>query len=182
MREAGARALLTEQPPGSGTYVGQIDLTGIKPGRYPLTALGEGADGPFRFDGAEVVEVAEASATERTRLLNAALKPAYFASDRWHLSEEARGALAESALLLEQAGNFRATVEGHADERGTDAYNYALGIWRAKSVKDYLVSRGIEPSRLTILSRGRTRPAASGTGPEAWARNRRVEIVVTSVP
>ena len=74
----------------------------------------------------------------------------------------------------------RATVEGHADERGTRDYNLALGERRANSAKNYLVSLGVAENRLRTLSQGEERPAAMGSDETAWARNRRAVTVMIS--
>ena len=74
--------------------------------------------------------------------------------------------------------NVRLSIEGHADERGTREYNLALAERRAKSVKDYLVSKGINASRLTSISYGKERPVALGSNELAWTQNRRGVSVV----
>ena len=71
----------------------------------------------------------------------------------------------------------RARIEGHADERGTREYNLALGERRANAAKNYLVSLGIDASRLTVVSYGKERPEALGSDENAWARNRRAVTV-----
>ncbi|GAM05419.1 hypothetical protein MBENS4_2417 [Novosphingobium sp. MBES04] len=71
----------------------------------------------------------------------------------------------------------RATIEGHADERGTREYNLALGERRANSAKNYLISLGVAASRLTTLSYGKERPVALGSNEQAWAQNRRAVTV-----
>ena len=65
------------------------------------------------------------------------------------------------------------TVEGHCDERGTREYNLALGARRANSVKNYLVSEGIDPSRITTISYGKERPVDPRSTEAAWRVNRR---------
>ena len=70
-------------------------------------------------------------------------------------------------------------VEGHADERGTVDYNMALGQRRADAVKQHLVSGGVSSGRVSAVSLGEERPAASGHNESAWSQNRRAEISVT---
>ena len=70
------------------------------------------------------------------------------------------------------------TVEGHCDERGTDAYNKALGDRRAESVKNFLVSLGISANRLNTVSYGEERPIAIGQNEASWAKNRRTQFVI----
>jgi len=68
--------------------------------------------------------------------------------------------------------NVTAVVAGNADERGTREYNLALGARRADSVKAYLVSQGVAPSRLTTVSYGKERPIDGRSNESGWARNR----------
>ena len=69
-------------------------------------------------------------------------------------------------------------IEGHCDERGTNAYNLALGERRAESVKMFLVNLGLSDSRMTIISYGEEKPVDMGHNEEAWAKNRRATFVL----
>ena len=69
-------------------------------------------------------------------------------SDSTELTAQSRATLDKQAQWLQQYGNYAFTIEGHADERGTREYNIALGARRAQAVRDYLASRGIQPSRM----------------------------------
>jgi len=69
-------------------------------------------------------------------------------------------------------------IEGHCDERGTEEYNLALGEKRAKSTMDYLVSLGISPDRLRIISYGKSQPLDPGHDETAWAKNRRAQFLI----
>ena len=73
-----------------------------------------------------------------------------------------------------------ATIEGHCDERGTRVYNLTLGERRAYLVKEYFVTRGIDPHRFQTISYGKERPAVLGSNEAAWSQNRRVVIVLNS--
>ena len=72
-----------------------------------------------------------------------------------------------------QYPNVTVTVEGHTDERGTREYNLALGERRASSVKNYLVTQGVDPRRVIAISYGKERPAVVGMDASAWSQNRR---------
>jgi peptidoglycan-associated lipoprotein len=72
-------------------------------------------------------------------------------------------------------------IEGHCDERGTREYNLGLGARRATSVKNFLVSLGVEASRVRTISYGKERPAEAGSTEDAWAKNRR-GVAVPSGP
>jgi peptidoglycan-associated lipoprotein len=100
----------------------------------------------------------------------------YFEFDQATLSDGARDTLARNADWLRTNADVRIQVEGNADERGTPEYNLALGDRRATAVKSYLSSLGIDSSRLVIISYGEERPADSGHGEDAWAKNRRVDF------
>lgn len=81
--------------------------------------------------------------------------------------------------MLEKRGKYiRITIEGHADERGSDEYNLALGERRAKTVRDYLLNVGLEEKQLRIISFGEEKPKVDANTPEAWAANRRAHFVV----
>jgi peptidoglycan-associated lipoprotein len=101
----------------------------------------------------------------------------YFDTDRYNVDSADAAALQTQAQWLARYPNKRATIEGHCDERGTRDYNLALGERRANSAKNYLVSLGIDPSRLTTVSYGKERPVALGSNEEAWAKNRRAVTV-----
>jgi peptidoglycan-associated lipoprotein len=102
----------------------------------------------------------------------------YFDTDRYNIDAEDQAALGQQASYLQQYPNVRATVEGHCDERGTRDYNLALGERRANAAKNYLVSLGVSPDRVSTVSYGKERPAALGSNEDAWAKNRRAVTIV----
>ena len=106
------------------------------------------------------------------------LEAVYFDFDSHLLSGGSRDKLQRNAQWLSKNPATKVQVEGHTDDRGSDAYNLALGEKRAKSVMNYLVTLGIAPGRLSIISYGEEKPAEQGHEEEAWAKNRRAEFVV----
>lgn len=102
----------------------------------------------------------------------------YFAFDSSSLSESALLILKKQASWLNAYPKTTITIEGNCDERGTREYNLALGERRANAVKDYLISQGVAPSRISVISYGKERPAVIGSSEEAWALNRRAVSVV----
>lgn len=68
-------------------------------------------------------------------------------------------------------------IEGHADERGSDAYNKQLGMKRAESVKQALTRRGVNPKQLKLMSHGKSRPKVKGHDETSWAENRRTDLI-----
>ncbi|WP_281300980.1 MULTISPECIES: peptidoglycan-associated lipoprotein Pal [unclassified Iodidimonas] len=102
----------------------------------------------------------------------------FFAFDSSELSPTARQTLQRQAEWLQKHRSVKATVEGHADERGTREYNLALGERRAAAAKNYLVALGIAPDRLDTISYGKERPAVLGSGENVWRQNRRSVLTV----
>jgi peptidoglycan-associated lipoprotein len=97
----------------------------------------------------------------------------FFGYDSYNLSPEATRQLELQAQWLRQYPSVNILVGGHADERGTREYNLALGDKRASAVKNYLVSLGVNPSRVQTISYGKERPEMLGANSESWAKNRR---------
>ncbi len=102
----------------------------------------------------------------------------YFDTDKFNIDSEDAAALRRQAQYMLTYATSRATVEGHADERGTRDYNLALAERRANAAKNYLVSLGIAENRLRTVSYGEERPASMGSNEAAWARNRRAVTVM----
>lgn len=102
----------------------------------------------------------------------------FFDSDQTDLSQQAQATLDRQARWLQQYNRGPITVEGHADERGTREYNFALGARRAESAKEYLVARGIPASRIRTISYGKERPVATCNDISCWSQNRRAVTVV----
>ena len=97
----------------------------------------------------------------------------YFDYDQSSLTSEAQATLDRQAAFLKASPSFRLIIEGHCDERGTREYNLALGDRRASAVRDYLVAKGINASRLSTISYGKERPSVGGTNDTSYALNRR---------
>jgi len=121
---------------------------------------------------------------EQARATEAKLKDVFvnsdihFEYDRYDLSPEAKQALNEKAAYLQQHPSVQVIVEGHCDERGSNAYNMALGEKRAKAAEAYLVAMGISPQRMETVSYGEERPLVAGQTEEAYAANRRGHFVI----
>lgn len=101
----------------------------------------------------------------------------YFDTDMSDIDADDQAALQKQAAYLLQYPTVRATIEGHCDERGTRDYNLALGERRANAAKNYLVSVGVDASRLTTVSYGKERPVALGSDEVSWAQNRRAASI-----
>jgi len=107
----------------------------------------------------------------------ASLSDAYFDFDSYSLSSEAKGTLEQNAKAIKGTNSGNVTIEGHCDERGTSAYNLALGEKRANAAKEYLVALGVNAARVSTVSYGKERPFDDGHDESAWAKNRRAHFV-----
>jgi peptidoglycan-associated lipoprotein len=101
-----------------------------------------------------------------------------FETDSPELTPEARSILTAQAVWLRQYSNYPIALEGHADERGTREYNIALGARRAETVKNFLISQGVNPGRLRTISYGKERPVAICDNITCWSQNRRAVTVL----
>jgi peptidoglycan-associated lipoprotein len=102
----------------------------------------------------------------------------YFGPGSYVLDPQARATLAAQALYFNMNPFVRARIEGHSDERGTRDYSLAIAERRAAVVRNFLVSLGVEPARLTVVAWGKERPASGAIGPATAALNRRVATVI----
>jgi peptidoglycan-associated lipoprotein len=106
------------------------------------------------------------------------LKDIYFDYDKYDLKTEARGTLKANADWLKTNASARVEIEGHADERGTNEYNLALGAKRAQAARDYLVTLGISKERLSTISYGEELPVCKEQNEGCWQKNRRAHFVI----
>jgi peptidoglycan-associated lipoprotein len=106
------------------------------------------------------------------------LKPIYFDFDKYDIRPADAKVLDANAAWLKTNGAQLVLMEGHCDERGTNEYNLALGERRAKSTMNYLVSQGVQASRITIISYGEERPVCTAHNEECWSKNRRAQFLV----
>lgn len=99
----------------------------------------------------------------------------YFDFDDTTLRFGDRSAIEAHAEQI-KSGSQVIRIEGHADERGTEAYNKQLGQRRANAVRDLLISMGVNSGQIETVSYGEQNPKALGSSEDAWQKNRRVEI------
>jgi len=110
------------------------------------------------------------------------LEKVMFEYDSAKIKEESFDLLdAVAALILGNPQIDMIEVQGHADERGDDAYNLKLTADRAASVVAYLVKKGVKPKKLRSFGYGEYCPVAQGSNEAAWEQNRRVEFKVLSI-
>jgi peptidoglycan-associated lipoprotein len=101
-----------------------------------------------------------------------------FAFDSAVLDATAQAILKDKAAWLKSNTDAATTIEGHCDERGTVAYNIALGERRAEAAKAFLVNLGIPAAKMTTISYGKEKPLDPGHNEQAWAKNRRAHFVL----
>jgi peptidoglycan-associated lipoprotein len=103
-----------------------------------------------------------------------------FDYDQFTVRNDQRGVLQKSADYLRRWTSVRATIEGHADARGTNEYNLALGERRASAVRDYLASLGVTADRFVVVSKGEEEPLCTDDSEPCHQRNRRGHFVITA--
>ena len=108
------------------------------------------------------------------------LKDVLFEFDRYDLTTEARDILRSNAEWLKKNASTRVEIEGHCDERGTNEYNLALAAKRAQTIRDYIVTLGITPDRISTISYGEEIPACVENNEGCWRQNRRARFVLAS--
>lgn len=102
----------------------------------------------------------------------------YFDYDKSDIKPEYRSVLMSIVEKMKEYSEIRIQIDGHCDERGTAAYNLALGERRANSAKKFIMDAGISGSRVETKSWGEEKPAMAGHNEAAWSKNRRDEFMV----
>jgi peptidoglycan-associated lipoprotein len=103
-----------------------------------------------------------------------------FDYDQSQIREDQRAVLQKNADYLRRWTSVRVTVEGHADSRGTNEYNLALGERRGNAVKDYMTGLGIAADRLVVISKGEEGPLCKEEVESCWSQNRRGHFIITA--
>lgn len=130
---------------------------------------------------AAAAAAAKAAAERAVAALRATLaEKVFFEYDQSMLTDEARTTLDRKLAVLKANAGLRLRISGHADERGSDEYNIALGQRRAVAVKRYMMDQGIDGGRLDVVSFGEEQPAVQGGTEQAFALNRRAEFEITA--
>jgi peptidoglycan-associated lipoprotein len=139
---------------------------------------GSGASGQATIPGSGPATAGQAAPGSEEELATAIGDRIYFTTDRYSVSGDARTTLNRQAVWLQQYPTVRVWIAGNCDDRGTEDYNLALGQRRANADRDYLISRGIDRSRMETISYGKDRPVDASPTPDGWAKNRNA---ITSV-
>jgi len=120
-------------------------------------------------------QLKEELARKRMMFLN---EMVHFDFDKSNIRPDAAEVLKRKAAWLNENPNVGVIIEGHCDERGTDAYNLALGQRRAEAAKKFLGALGVAATRMETISYGEERPLDPGHSETAWAKNRRAQFVI----
>ncbi len=169
----------SEKTPVLDSGLGNAGLSGVNSG---LDTTGTGVDSNIdQMAGMDTSSVTYGSEDERLTAIENELQSIYFGTDRYDISvtESEKVDLDANVLNGSVASDLNVNIEGNCDEWGTDEYNYALGLKRAKALKDGLVASGIDPSRLSIVSLGESKPKCYDHNAECWQENRRADAKVT---
>ena len=163
-----------------GVAILSLTLAGCGRKAPPATELPPATEVPADINGAASgdVELTELPAMQADLIAKAGSDTVYFGTDQYQLDAQSKATLAAQAKWMLANPRVRASIEGHADERGTREYNMALGERRANATRDYLVAQGVPTARLLVTSWGKERPVATGSDESAWAQNRRAVTVV----
>jgi len=165
-----AMAACTRKPPVETGVPGPNDGTTQPTGpAYPTAPTGPVTGGEMG---------SAAPGTEQDFVVNVGDR-IYFDLDSYEVRPEAMPRLDAQAQWLQSYPSVTIRIEGNADERGTREYNLALGARRANSVREYLVSRGVSPARISTVSFGKERPIDPGTSEDAYQRNRNGHTAIT---
>jgi peptidoglycan-associated lipoprotein len=150
-----------------------------EPAPEPTPAPAPPPPAPTTDDSAERERMAR-EAAERARAVSAELATMInFDYDQATIRDADQGTLDRKAAIMQANPSVRLRISGHADERGSDEYNLALGNRRAAAAKRYLENKGIDGGRMEVVSFGEERPLNPGADEGAFAQNRRDEFEVT---
>jgi peptidoglycan-associated lipoprotein len=141
---------------------------GVAPAPPPVVAATPPAPAPPRPAPSEFAAVPQ-------------LRDVFFDFDRYEIKPEAARTLDANIDWLKSNATAPVLIEGHCDERGTNAYNLVLGERRARATRDYLVARGVAADRIVTIGYGEERPACTERNEACWARNRRAHFL-TKLP
>ena len=108
------------------------------------------------------------------------LADVFFDFDMANIKDDQRAVLQKNSEWMRRWMSTKVTVEGHADARGTNEYNLALGEKRGSAVKSYLVGLGIAADRINVISKGEEAQVCTEMNEECWAKNRRGHFIIVA--
>ncbi len=111
--------------------------------------------------------------------IQAKFQTIYFDFDKYNIRPDQQEKIpVDAKVAMEMPGDMKLRLEGNCDEWGSDEYNFALGLKRAKTVKDALIAEGVVGERITMVSYGESNPVCKEHTKECWAKNRRVDFTI----
>jgi peptidoglycan-associated lipoprotein len=169
------------QPPAPVTPA--VDSAAIERARQDSIARAQAEADRLRREREAALAKARAdsiAAAERVmaELRNTLGMTVYFDFDQDAIRNDQRATLEAKLPILSANADLRLRITGHADERGSDEYNLALGLRRASVVRRFFTERGIAESRLEIVTRGEEAPVCTSSDESCWSRNRRAEFEI----
>jgi peptidoglycan-associated lipoprotein len=161
----------------------EVDMTKTMPtestGEMLATSADNGVNGVVGSEEvSDITSLPEDAQMTKIKSLEAQAQKIYFDFDKYNIRPDQQENLDADVELFKSdiAKDLTIKIEGNCDEWGTDEYNYALGLKRAKSVRDALSVKGIDTNRMVMVSYGESNPVCTDHTKECWAKNRRVEF------
>ncbi len=140
----------------------------------PVPGMGSGSGNVYDTDTVSIDESGSGSSAYNSS--SDGFQSLYFDFDSYTITGGMESTIAKDAAVAQRSGTRKIRIEGNCDEFGTDEYNYALGLKRAKAVKDALRMQGVPASRMVMISYGESNPACSAATDACYAQNRRVDL------
>jgi peptidoglycan-associated lipoprotein len=160
-------------PSGSQSVTPQASTT------YRLTAKGPGGTQDATARVTVQAAPVQAAVTQTDEEMFAAnVKDVFFDYDSYAIRPDAQQQIASAAAFLKQHANWKFTIEGHCDERGSTEYNLALGDSRANATRDALVQSGVPAGSIKTISYGKEKPFCNESNEACWQQNRRAHFVL----
>ncbi|MCI0406840.1 MAG: OmpA family protein [candidate division Zixibacteria bacterium] len=166
---------------GSGVSSSTANFLGLTAGLALTIPTGQKAGRKVQAPPVpEPKEPPPAPKREEPKPVEIVLASIYFDVNQDALREDAKRTLGQNAELLRRHPSVTIEIQAHTDERGNAEYNRSLGRRRAESARRYLLERGVDGGRMSILNFGEGRPLETGHGEPSWAKNRRVDFRIIS--
>ena len=181
-KSSNAESITIDNGIGTVEASGSRNISPLQSTTYLARATGSGgtavSEARITVTAKEVVTPLQAPERSDSEIFDQRIKDAFFDYDQYTIREEARAGLLEDVKVLGERAAIRVTIQGYADERGSEKYNLALGDQRANSVKEFLVSQGVAASRIDTVSFGKEQSFCQDHNEECWQQNRRAHFVM----
>lgn len=156
-----------------------VPATNNKQSTPSETVSGIGSNGVSTTNESSTQASSTNSTLNKMQQLQNKLKSIYFDFNKYNIRSNMTGTLQQDIKTIQSSdSNYTIKLEGNCDDRGSNEYNFALGLRRTDTVKKALVNAGINASHITMISYGKTKPVCMQQTPECWQRNRRVDFKI----